>query len=815
MSGFNINDRDEALDYSKHSAYMDSIHIAYLLLRGRVNNPTVYLYLLIAFFKGAFDGYDPSKKNVRSCLKPTNKWEKILFEYFSSDIDLIDKDIEGFYIEEFFDTLRSIDATWWSRFGRVAISVLIEKVKSWNGKSAVDGELPTTVAHLVDCLVGIKETDVVYNPFAGSASFSILCPGSAKYIGQELEMQAYILGLIRLLVFERDPSTYFQDDPIRHWGRGISGETGFDKIISFPPINLKVSRFYYPDIESPTKQISVEQFVLINGFRSLKPGGKFVGLFSPSVLFSTNNHFLDFRKMLVQERHINTIIQLPAGLLSNTSIGLCLVILNDETSPVDKVRVIDGKSFFIKTKRYNELEVEKLMSAIDSNDGRFVKFVSPKTIANNNYNLIPERYFGEIRENVSVPDGFRLTRLSEIATSYPGQKKTLSACRVIRGKDLLSNGEVPSLSFEELTPEPVKTPSVKVLDKDLLLLQRVGQLKPTLFRYTSFDISLNPNVVALSLSDEIIPEYLVNELRKDYVSEQVKQMSYGMVIPTLSVKDLLNIKVLVPRDLSLQKASLDNEERLRKDLILKSQQVEDYLQRNKDAFFEMMSIRKHRIKPYLSGLSSNIEMLLEDLNTEGVLSSEHELFDGYTVKDALLNMHNNLAEVRELLKALTSDVNTGSPEDVDLLLFLARYSYSSKMPDRSINIVWDKPSDPENFTPIVFNSDNLKEILDEIIYNAQKHFKPGSKDGMVALTPSAGIDGISLLISNNGAPLPADFDEERSFSAGYHIDDAGTGMGLFRVRQICDAFGARIEWANDPDSSMPVALRITFKKSLI
>ena len=73
---------------------------------------------------------------------------------------------------------------------------------------------------------------------------------------------------------------------------------------------------------------------------------------------------------------------------------------------------------------------------------------------------------------------------------------------------------------------------------------------------------------------------------------------------------------------------------------------------------------------------------------------------------------------------------------------------------------------------------------------------------------------MQLLILNNGEPVPADFDEERSFVAGYHKDESGTGQGLFRVRQLCDEFGAKIAWENDPDSVMATGLCITFKTSL-
>ena len=45
---------------------------------------------------------------------------------------------------------------------------------------------------------------------------------------------------------------------------------------------------------------------------------------------------------------------------------------------------------------------------------------------------------------------------------------------------------------------------------------------------------------------------------------------------------------------------------------------------------------------------------------------------------------------------------------------------------------------------------------------------------------------------------------------GYHKDEDGTGLGLSRVRQLCDEFGAKIRWENEVNSAMPVGLRITF-----
>lgn len=800
--------------YDEFSEGMNLIHEAFFLLRGGLNNPTAFLYLLYSHFEGLLVDYAPGKKPLLVCLYPRNKWEEKLFNYYAPVFESLDQGINASMVENSISRLQSISDSWWSSYKHVAISVLIQRITGVNGKSMAEYVQPSDLTHVVQYLAGIKDGDSVYNPFAGSASFSVLCSDKNLYVGQEINTQAYLVGLMRILITEGNPEFFLLEDSIHYWGGSCNMSRLYDLVVGFPPYGLRLRSFDYPEYDNGGRYFSGEEFFLTMGSKSLRPGGKLIGIFAPSVLYG-NRETYTLRRELVEANRINTVIQLPSNLLSSTSIGLSIIVINDELTPVKKIRLIDAKSFVEKNKRETLLDANALIDAIESNDERYVKFISLEDVVKNDYSLIPDRYFQEPKAAVVIPEGFQMKPLSDIATISRGTSKNMQICRVIRGKDLVSKGPLTPLSFKELVPETIRNNQAKIVDKDAILLLKVGQLKPTLFTFTGIDVSLNPNVIALQPKEGIDPVYLANELRKDYVSEQVKGMSYGMVIPALSLGDILNINVLVPDDLTMQKASLANEERLAKEQAVKTRQVQEYLERYKSSIFEMLSIRRHRIKPYLSGLSSNVAMLLEDIESSGVLKADQELFDGYTVKDALLNMRQNLAEVSTLFKTLTSEVDTGDEESIDLLKFVQNYKYSSKLPDRPVKVVVDSPSDVEDFGPIAFNSDNLREILDEIIFNAQKHFAPGTTDGTVALVPKAETDCISLLICNNGTPLPDDFDEEKSFTAGYFRDEQGSGMGLFRVRQVCDRFGATIEWANDPSSIMPVALRITFKRSLL
>lgn len=792
-------------------------------IEDNIGNPVFPFYMLYAYYNNSFVDYSPIEgRNLIYCLRPKNKDEQFLIEHFAKEIEILSHENKQQVVSDFLTEMSPFSSDWWRHSKVLIIESLFHSLfLVEEGKMSGICELPAGISGVIATLINLTADDTVYNPFAGTANLALLCRQGAKYIGQELEPNMYAIGLLRKLLLGMPNSSLFKEDSIKDWGVPELGITKFDHIVSFPPIGLKLNRFQVEQPDITAKHRTIESFLIHKSIDTLKSHGYFVGILSPGVL-TNSGEFLSLRRELVDSARVNTVVQLPKNLLKTTGIGLSILVLQKEPVADRKIRFIDATCFTQNIQRETILDIVALLRAVQINDPRFVKVIPIEKIVSQDYSLAPERYIKSIEETISIPEGFKLVELSEIATIDRGVDKELDECRVIRGKDLLSKGPIAPCLFDTISPEPLSKRRNKVLTKDALLLCKVGQLKPTLFAYNNVDFSLNPNVVALSLSDSVVAEYVVSELRKDYVGEQVTRMTYGMVIPSLTHSDILRIRILVPAlsapkedVLSLQKTLLANQQRIEQEQRLKELHLEEYLKRTKDAIYNMMSIRKHRIKPYLSGLSSNVSMMLEDLNSYGQLKADHELSDGYTVKDALLNMEQNLSEVRLLFKALTTDIDTGEAEAIDLVDFIEHYRYSSKIPDRAIKVVPDPSINKSEFRPIVFNGENLREILDEIIFNAQKHFVPGSKNGLVMLTPRAETNTISLFISNNGTPVPDDFDEEASFNATYSLDENGTGMGLFRVRQVCDNFGATIEWANVPTSPMPVALHITFKISAV
>lgn len=735
--------------------------------------------------------------------------------------------------KDLYDLLHSIPVQWFDENWENAFDLLLSQIYAYSGRSGGEYFQPKEITALVSILASTFNKDKgydsnkVFDPFAGTSSF--LVPGTDSY-SQEIKEAVYALGRLRTLALGYAPEAtknYSLSDCTKSWAENEDGVKAFDSIVSFPPLGLMVPVTKEMGIKWPAKMISLEDYFLCKGSDSLNPGGHLIGVLANGVLFREGSTGKQ-RERLVREKRVKMVIQLPSNLLYNIGVSVCLIVLSDKTSPNEEILFMDASTLYIKEKRRNVLQVQEILDILlhllfpspdnpsgPSSTAKYAISVPVSDVIAKECSLSPSRYLmAELEDKLQIPEGHEAIPLKELVTINNGSPVTVDAIRTIRGRDLIAEGPIEYETFDSLLPEFVEG-RIVALDRDAILVLTVGNLKPTLFRYQEdMPVALKGNVVSLIPNEGIDPYYLVSELRKPYVTEQVEHLSEGSVIPHLRNRDLLSIRVIVPVERGLQHEAFLTSQRLEKEQQLKSLQFDEYIKRERGRLDAMMSIRRHRINPYISGLQNNVSMLLDELFANDKLTPASELSPNYSVQDALENMEENLAELKNLFDAFTVDTNVGIAESIDLVSFLKRYSYTRKMPDRQFTLEKYLFEKSEHYPNIVFNGANLTEVLDEIIHNAEKHFSPNTPDCSVWLHLRPNGKNVQLLILNNGEPVPADFDEERSFVAGYHKDESGTGQGLFRVRQLCDEFGAKIAWENDPDSVMATGLCITFKTSL-
>jgi len=839
------------LDYYTYDAGLSSLKTAFSKTKGYLKEPQFFLYIVHAFYAGwledtgirkaildkAFSVYDSDGiswataplRNLSSFIK-SERSDSVSFlrPALKLIVDSYKNDRQAF--EDLYSALRYIPVQWFDEYWEKAFDELLSTIEESSGKDSSEFTQPNELTQLVNVLVGLLQpesnnTDSTrYDPFAGVGGF--LTPSSNSF-AQELRQDVYALSRLRTLALGYDPavsSNYVCDDSILRWSSNPLGVSLFDTVVSFPPMGIRVPHTKEMKISWPLSKIKVEDYFIIKGADSLNPDGVLFGVLSPSFLFADGPTGV-LREDLVKSKRVKMVIQLPDNLLYYSGISLCIVVLTHNSRPNEETLFFDASSFYTKSKRKNVLldtEIIKLLvyylqsdkQATDSEAAKFIISVDNEEIVDNHCSLVPSNYLSVRNElSIQVPDGFEERTLRDIVSIYKGKPMVSKHARVVRGRDLPATGPMEYSTFEFLQPEQLSGRAYSI-DKDAILVQKIRNLKPTLFKaFDGIDVSLSQNVAALVPVEGVDPYYLASELRKPYVSEQVESLSQGAIMPFLRNEALLSIRVILPVERSLQHATFLSNQRIEEEQRLKSLKIDEFIRAERDRLSQMMSIRRHRIAPHISGLKDNVAMLLEKFYSEGKVSLSTLLGQGYSVQDALENMESNLSQLKELVDAFTVDASVGIAETIELPDFIEEYSFTPKIPGRTFTLEKSLPNGEDKFPRINFNKSNLVEILDEIIHNAEKHFAPDVHNCKVMLIPTCNGKTVKLLVCNNGDPVPSDFDEERSFVAGYHKDPNGTGQGLFRVRQICDEFGAHIEWVNDPESLMSTGLLITFKTS--
>jgi len=95
---------------------------------------------------------------------------------------------------------------------------------------------------------------------------------------------------------------------------------------------------------------------------------------------------------------------------------------------------------------------------------------------------------------------------------------------------------------------------------------------------------------------------------------------------------------------------------------------------------------------------------------------------------------------------------------------------------------------------VLFDGEHLRRVLVNLLDNARRHAsgKPGAV--LVRLEASADVPGrVVFNVLSDGAPIPADV-EAYLFEPFFSTRSRGTGLGLYICRELCERYGARIDY---------------------
>lgn len=301
---------------------------------------------------------------------------------------------------------------------------LISNFAANAGKKAGEFYTPHEVSMLMSEIVSWhlagRNQITIYDPTSGSGSLLINIgkavarrngdPDSIKYYAQELKENTYNLTRMNLVmrgilpdnIVARNGDTLEDDWP---WFDTVENKEEtydplfVDAVVSNPPY----SQNWDPEDKEldPRFKFGVapkskaDYAFLLHDLYHLRPDGIMCIVLPHGVLFRGGEEGA-IRKNLVENRHIQAIIGLPANIFFGTGIPTIVMVLRKQRENSD-VLVVDASKFFVKEGKNNKLRASDIRRIVDAvttgaTIDKFSRLVTIDEIRANDYNLNIPRY---------------------------------------------------------------------------------------------------------------------------------------------------------------------------------------------------------------------------------------------------------------------------------------------------------------------------------------------------------------------------------------------------------------------------------------
>lgn len=770
----------------------------------------VLLIILILYKKDVLKKFinSDSQSFIDTVHKSIDNFSGLERDVLYDGIRFFENDLQKLTPRHFYDLnhiLREYDEDFYRIFDE-----LLFKLEEIMGKSSGGYIQPEELTHLMLNLADIKQGDKVYNPFAGLVSFGVKLEKDISYFAQEINEQTYVKGQLRLMAYNKLNKVEFsRQDSIEFWPE----HTKFDSIVSSPPISYRI-RNKYPEVESR----SIEEFFLKKSVDSLKNTGKGVALVSNGVLFRSGQEN-ELREWLIEEDLIESIISLPKNILTNTSIQTNIIVLSKKKDKKGIVKFLDASSLYSETKgRTNKLNVGQVTSIYQSsNNSENTRFVSLSEIKANDYDLSVSRYFVE-----NITKEFEGVELGEILYKANVEKvKSEDKVPYMKIGDLNDNEMGVYSDTSEIEKSIVKRGGFKVNEPVLLLAIRFKNLKPTILDSSPADLIISNDIKAFTVdTNKVDLGYLVFELRKDYVQEQVIKYQSGTTMPYLSVDDLFKIKIKLPSKDQQRQDLLDAiNDRAKNELNKYSKELSEM----RTEMFREFSSTRHSVKQYLNSIRGGVNGLQKFISkNDGQKISLTDVYSknlGKTLAEHLERLIEDTAAASGLLDKLETPFLNRSKKEfniVDLTKQVIKKIHGSKEFEYKFNIDEESFSqgDDQELKPIIeINKDDYIKLIQNIVDNACHHGFSSDSNNIIRIEATSINEGKDVLleISNNGRPFDEKFTEERLKIRGEKsVSSKSTGNGGADIDQITKMYEGTFSMSFDKDSEFPVTYKIQF-----
>lgn len=693
----------------------------------------------------------------------------------------------------------------------------------------------------------------VYNPFAGVASYHTVMSYGWKdevgfqntnkleqannsigdsYYGEELNELIWAIGKMRLMFYQMDSSNYVLGDSTKGFNCKV------DNIMTTPPFNMQVIN------EQGGKEYA-DHLALRRGMDVLSENGMMAIVVPMSFLNRKDTY--DIRKELINKRYGLIIVYLPENVFSSTKISTAIIFVHKCNAYCQNMKFVDATKMISGRRGHsNILKVDAISNMIEHDEhpsdrypledvkfkfggydsiqeisplefNTYVSIASIDDVIANDYNLSPSFYFSSF---IDIPEGYKLVPLDNLVCHkmFPNASG-VGVNIVVNPGDLAKDSHLPIIDRVNLSAGNFN-PNYTILgiDEKALLISSIGDLKPSILGPVHSEVYISPNILAFSLDEKkVSPEYLVGELSKEYVKEQLRMKMIGSVIHRIQMHDALKLQILVPIGKNFLKKEVEIvQERKNKYLERMGVELSELKDRRHDEYVKLLRQRKHRLQQIMNEFAPAFAQLNKCRVKNGGALCDNDVVaarTGETVGSYFDKLNTIVSKVEDLITNLVDKEDWGELREIDIDKFVDNIPHIHPSDRYEIQVFHDRSyeiyeegelADLNDPRLIKISEDSLSTLFENIIANACKWGFTDAirEDYIIRIVVSDGViinqNAVCIGVYNNGTPIHESLDRSRFFEWGY---GSGTGIGTSQLKDIVEHYGGSIKLNEFPDDS--------------
>lgn len=689
----------------------------------------------------------------------------------------------------------------------------VKSSEVFNAKLSSNFSQPIGLSKLIYGIAELHQNiENAFIPFAQIGDLIIEAKNGVKVFAIERDHNAWAICVLRKLAQKDNTELNISRHPdFWDWAHA---NANFDLIAATPPLGLSFSG--ENTIGKFGKYDKIEQFIIEKGIKSLSDNGRLIINLTQNFLFTSSNYSKELRKYLVDSNFVDSVILLPKGIYSYTSIQTVLLVLKN-ASGRRPIKFIDASNCFKKDKKLNSINVEEILSQLkDDKPSPTQKFVDYNLIAENDFNLNISRYLSEPVEGTSIGD---------ITETYRGDKSSLSTeGKLVKIKDLKSSLLDYHLNFDEINLTDISQKHRQINQSCILIAARYKTLKPTYFEYNGEPIYIDNNIFAIIPdAKKVRIDFFIYLLHTSKVLKQIESFQSGAVTPFITITDFLKIRVDLPKyvdqhkNFEEQKTIFTEAKFSEQEKTLIKNVLSEKVEKNKQEYNEALREKQHCIRQHLKNVIDSIAVINSFMERQNGTIHLNDIINpdrNTTVAQRFEAMSRSIQSLRLEIDNLTNDDVFDSPEQIGIRDIISECILEfGENKNFSFQESFDEIAFDElgNTNPkISISRRSFKELFNNIVMNASKHGFVDDKDYIIKIVVTIENNKLKVSFLNNGKPLAEGLAKQMGIKGKKAGLNAGSGIGAWKIFEIAKHYDFDCQIIDLPADEFPVVWEFKF-----